>query len=44
MKTDNKPTVWPYVQYMLLMLIVCAMILLAHYLGLIEVSAKSGIE
>jgi len=41
---SNNYKVWPYVQYMLLMLIVCAMILLAHYLGLIEVSNTSGIE
>lgn len=43
MKTDNYK-VWPYVQYMLLTLIVCAMILLAHYLGLIQVTNVSGIE
>jgi len=41
---SNNYKVWPYVQYMVLMLIVFAMILLAHYLGLIEVSNVSGIE
>lgn len=40
----NKPTIWPVVQWWVLMLVIFVMLVVADHFGCVQVASSSGIE